>query len=67
MGTEKNRLNETPSEHPEAMLKLMGKKIFTILQVYLNFAICQALESSQNLENSDVETVWGRCSKILNA
>ena len=33
MGTQKNRFNEMlllSSEHPKHMLKLMGKKIFTI-------------------------------------
>ena len=32
MGTQKNHLNKTISfKHPKHMLKLMGKKIFTIL------------------------------------
>ena len=32
VGTQKNRLNETGFfEHPKHILKLMGKKIFTIL------------------------------------
>ena len=32
VGTQKNRLNETFFfEHPKQMLKIMGKKIFTIL------------------------------------
>ena len=33
VGTQKNHLNETVLfEHPKHMLKLMGKKIFTILR-----------------------------------
>ena len=44
MGTQKNCLNETVFfEHPKHMLKLMGKKIFTILRskivFYLNLLV----------------------------
>ena len=31
LGTQKNRINETTLEHPKHMLKIIGKKIFTIL------------------------------------
>ena len=37
MGTQKNRLNETFFEHPKPMLKLMGKKIITILRSKILF------------------------------
>ena len=33
VGTQKNRLNESSFEHPKHMLKLMGKKIFTLLRL----------------------------------
>ena len=38
VGTQKNRLNWTVLiEHPKHMLKLMGKKIFTILRSKIVF------------------------------
>ena len=37
VGSQKNCLNEGSFEHPKQMLKLIGKKIFTILHTKILF------------------------------